>query len=175
MAAPEAMEEEAAAEPAEAETEMAAAEENVAEEVTAEEPAVAEVDPAPEAEAAAEEPAAEEAAAEASGFVAMVASADVANGEKVYKKCKACHALEDGQNRVGPHLFNVVDRDIASVDGFKYSDGLAAIDGNWTADQLSAFLTKPKDFAPGTKMSFAGLRKEEDRAAVIAYIQSAAQ
>ena len=190
MAAPEAMEEEAAAEPAEAETEMAAAEENVAEEVTAEEPAVAEVDPAPEAEAAAEEatstemaaaeeaaeePAAEEVAAEASGFAAMVASADVANGEKVYKKCKACHALEDGQNRVGPHLFNVVDRDIASVDGFKYSDGLAAIDGNWTADQLSAFLTKPKDFAPGTKMSFAGLRKEEDRAAVIAYIQSAAQ
>ena len=105
----------------------------------------------------------------------MVAAADVAKGEKVFKKCKACHALEDGKNRVGPHLYNLLDRDIANVEGFKYSDALAGLDGAWTADELSAFLEKPKDYAPGTKMSFAGLRKEEDRAAVIAYIQSAAQ
>lgn len=200
MAAP--MEEEAAAEPAEAETEMAAAEETAAEEVTAEAPAEAEVAPTPEAEAAAEEatseeamteeatgtemaateemaseePAAEDTAgAEASGFAAMVAAADATDGEKVFKKCKACHALEDGQNRVGPHLYNLIDRPIGGVDGFKYSDALAGNGGTWTADELSAFLTKPKEYAPGTKMSFAGLRKEEDRAAVIAYIQSAAQ
>ncbi len=185
MAAPEpAAEEEAAVE------EEAGSEETAAATVAAEEPAEAEADPAPEAEAAAEEateeaatdvaaaeePAAEEAAAgDAAGFAAMVAAADVAKGEKVFKKCKACHALDDGNNRVGPHLYNLLDRDIAGVDGFKYSDALAGKGGTWTADELSAFLEKPKGYAPGTKMSFAGLRKEEDRAAVIAYIQGAAQ
>ncbi len=171
---------EAAAEEATEEaTDVAAAEEPAAEEPAAEEPASEDVaaaeEPAAE-EPAAEEPAADEPAAEeASGFAAMVAAADVAKGEKVFKKCKACHALEDGKNRVGPHLYNLLDRDIANVEGFKYSDALAGLDGAWTADELSAFLEKPKDYAPGTKMSFAGLRKEEDRAAVIAYIQSAAQ
>lgn len=152
----------------------AAAEEHAADDHAAEEPAAEE---AMAEEPAAEEPAAEEAAdaGAASGFAALVAAADVAKGEKVYKKCKACHALQDGKNRVGPHLFNLVDRDIASVDGFKYGDALSAAEGNWTMDQLSAFLEKPKAFAPGTKMSFSGLRKENDRAAVIAYIQSAAQ
>ena len=105
----------------------------------------------------------------------MVASADPADGEKVFRKCKACHKLEDGANGVGPHLYNLLGRDIASVDGFNYSDGLAGNDGAWTEDELSAFLEKPREYAPGTKMSFAGLRKEEDRAAVIAYIQSAGQ
>ncbi|WP_299849099.1 cytochrome c family protein [uncultured Roseovarius sp.] len=192
-AAEEAPAEEVASEEAmteEAETtEMAAAEEAPAEEAATEEAMTEEAEttemaateeaPAEEAateEMASEEPAAEEAAgAEASGFAAMVASADAAKGEKVFKKCKACHALEDGKNRVGPHLFNLVDRPIGGVEGFKYSDALAGNGGTWTADELSAFLTKPKDYAPGTKMSFAGLRKEEDRAAVIAYIQSAAQ
>ena len=175
MAAPEA-EEEAAADHG-AETEMAATEEPAAEEPAAEEAATEEpaTEMAATEEPAAEEPAAEESAGAASGFAAMVASADLAKGEKVFKKCKACHALEDGTNRVGPHLYNLMDRDIASVEGFQYSDDLNGADGNWTADQLSAFLEKPKEFAPGTKMSFAGLRKEEDRAAVIAYIQSAAQ
>lgn len=157
MAAPEPKEEAAADHGTE--TEAAAADEAAAEEATT------------------EAPAAEEAAAadDASGFAAMVASADPAKGEKVFKKCKACHALEDGKNRVGPHLFNLIDRDIGSVDGFQYSDDLASAEGNWTLAQLDAFLAKPKEFAPGTKMSFAGLRKEDDRAAVIAYIQGAAQ
>ena len=184
MAAPEpAAEEEAAVEAAEGSEETAAAEvaadEPVTEEAATEEAATEET--ATEETATEEEPAAEEAAEEeaaagaASGFAAMVASADPADGEKVFKKCKACHKLEDGANGVGPHLYNLLDRDIASVEGFSYSDALTGLPGDWTADELSAYLTKPKEYAPGTKMSFAGLKKEEDRASVIAYIQSAAQ
>ncbi|SLN60473.1 Cytochrome c-552 [Roseovarius litorisediminis] len=164
-----AAEEASAEEPAVEETHQeAAAEEPAAEEPAAEEPVAEE--PAAE-EPAAEEPAAEEAASTgASGFAGMVAAADLAKGEKVYKKCKACHALEDGKNRVGPHLFGLVGRAVASVDGFGYSGALQGIGGDWTVDQLNAWLEDPKGFAPGNKMSFAGVRKEEDRAAVIAYL-----
>ncbi len=158
----------------EAPAEEAATEEAPAEEAAAQEATAAEAtEMAAAEEPAAEEPAAEEtAASEASGFAALVAAADVGKGEKVYKKCKACHKLEDGKNGVGPHLANLVGRPIAGVEGFKYSDALAGIGGDWTADQLSAWLESPKEFAPGNKMSFAGVRKEEDRAAVIAYIKA---
>ncbi|MQQ09167.1 c-type cytochrome [Epibacterium sp. SM1979] len=101
-------------------------------------------------------------------FEELLASADVGKGAKVFKKCAACHKLEDGANATGPYLFNVVGRDIGSASGFGYSGSLPA--GAWTEDELNAFLTKPSDYAPGTSMSFAGLKKDTDRANLIAYL-----
>lgn len=100
----------------------------------------------------------------------VLASADASKGAKVFSKCKACHKLEDGQNGVGPHLFGLVDRDIAAVNGFNYSGALTELDGNWDNAALDGFLANPKKYAPGTKMSFAGLKKIEDRANLIAYL-----
>lgn len=119
-------------------------------------------------ESEASEGEADEAAAEPT-FDELYAAADIAAGEKVFKKCKACHKLDEGANAVGPSLYGIVDRGLASVE-FKFSDALAAIGGNWTPAQLNAFLTRPKDFAPGTKMTFTGLKSESDRANVIAYL-----
>ena len=102
----------------------------------------------------------------------LMAAADVANGAKVFRKCGACHKLEDGNNGVGPYLLGVVGRDIASAAGYGFSGALDGLEGNWTAAALNGFLTKPKDYAPGTSMSFAGLKKPEDRADVIAYLDS---
>ena len=107
---------------------------------------------------------------EGPSFAEIFAAADAGKGEKVFGKCKACHKLEDGANGTGPHLFAVVGRDIGSVDGFGYSDILGSLDGGWTPEALNGFLENPKSYAPGTKMGFAGLRKVEDRANVIAYL-----
>jgi cytochrome c len=96
--------------------------------------------------------------------------ADPAAGETVFKKCAACHKL-DGSNGVGPHLDGVVARPIAGVEGFAYSDPMASHGGDWTPENLFQFLDNPKGFIPGTKMTFAGLPKEEDRANVIAYLE----
>ena len=148
-----------------------AAEEGAADEGAAEGEA-AEEEPAEEgaADEATEE---EEASAEESGFAAMVASADPADGEKVFRKCKACHVADSEQNRVGPHLVGLVGRDVASVEGFRYSEALQALGGQWTEDRLNEWLEDSKGMAPGNKMAFAGLKDEEDRAAVVAYIESA--
>lgn len=100
----------------------------------------------------------------------LLAVADVERGLKVFKKCQACHKLDDGANGTGPHLFNVVDRAVGSVDGYGYSGALVAVAETWSADNLNGFLTKPKSYAPGTKMSFPGLKKPEDRANLIAYL-----
>ncbi|MGC3939798.1 c-type cytochrome [Roseobacter sp. EG26] len=110
----------------------------------------------------------------------MMASADghitgdAEKGEKVFRKCKACHAVGEGaENKVGPALNGVVDRAIASGADFNYSDvlvGLGAEGKTWTPEELAAFLEKPRNYAKGTKMSFAGLRKEDDRMNVIAYL-----
>lgn len=101
---------------------------------------------------------------------------DAAAGEKVFRKCKACHAVGEGaENKVGPVLNGIVDRAVASVEGFGYSKVLVALgeEGkSWTPDELATFLEKPRNYAKGTKMSFAGLRKEADRANVIAYLAS---
>jgi cytochrome c len=102
---------------------------------------------------------------------------DAAAGEKVFKKCRACHEVgADAKSKVGPELNDVVGRKAASVADFKYSKGLtekaAAEDLVWTPENLDAFLTKPKEFVDGTKMSFPGLRKEEERADLIAYLAS---
>jgi cytochrome c len=102
----------------------------------------------------------------------LLASADIEKGKKAFSKCKACHKLDDGANGTGPHLFNVVDRAIGSVDGFGYSGAVAGLGGTWTAEALDGFLLNPKKYAPGTKMSFAGLRKETDRANLIAFLQT---
>ena len=120
------------------------------------------------AEAPAEEGAAE--AEAAAPFADLVAAADVAKGEKVFAKCKACHKV-DGADITGPHLNGVVDRPIASVAGFGYSDGLKALSAKaWTLDELDAWLENSKAYAPGNKMSFAGLPTVEDRANLIAWL-----
>lgn len=115
----------------------------------------------------------EEAPAEAVDIAAVMASADADAGAGVFRKCAACHKV-DGADGVGPHLNGVVGRDIASVEGFAYSDALTGLEGAWEPEQLYAFIQNPKGFAPGTKMAFAGLPKSEDRANVIAYLASTA-
>lgn len=103
-------------------------------------------------------------------FADLLAAADVDKGAKVFGKCKACHKLEEGANATGPYLFGVVDRPVQGVDGFGYSGSLISVADVWTTDNLNAFLEKPKAFAPGTSMSFAGLKKPQDRANLIAYL-----
>jgi cytochrome c2 len=136
--------------------------------------------PAPTAPAAAPAPAAPAAAAPAGGFATLVASADPKKGEALARRCSACHSFEEGgPNKVGPHLWDVVNRPVASVPDFVYSDAMKAFSEGgaktWTYDELSAFLANPKAHVPGTKMAFPGLRKEDDRAAVIAYLRSLSQ
>jgi cytochrome c len=119
-------------------------------------------------ETASAEPAAD--APAGPSFEELYASADAAAGEKVFAKCKACHKL-DGSNGTGPHLDGVVDREKAHVEGFAYSDALMAMSAEkWEPVKLDAFLANPKKYAPGTKMSFAGLPKETDRANLIAWL-----
>ncbi len=104
------------------------------------------------------------------------AEGDAEKGEKVFKKCKACHAVgEDAKNKVGPVLNGIVGAPAGANPDFNYSSALTekAAEGLvWDEESLTAFLTKPKDFMKGTKMSFAGLRKEADSANVIAYLST---
>ncbi|HEX6118031.1 MAG TPA: cytochrome c family protein [Dongiaceae bacterium] len=110
---------------------------------------------------------------ESQNAVAMIASADPAKGEKIATKCKACHDLsKDGKNKIGPHLWGIVGRDHAAIADFAYSDAMKKFAGKpWTFEDLDKFLTKPKDYAPGTKMSFPGLPKAEDRAALLRWLR----
>ncbi len=105
-------------------------------------------------------------------YADVAAKADVAAGEKTFGKCKACHKI-DGTNATGPNLNGVVGRPRGTVDGFTYSAAMLAKKGEpWTPDLLYAFLKSPKTAIPGTKMSFVGLPKPEDRANVIAYLET---
>ena len=103
----------------------------------------------------------------------MIASADPAKGEKIAAKCKACHDLTQAQkNKVGPHLWGVIGRNHAEVADFAYSDVMKGMAGKpWTFEDLDHFLTKPKEYAPGTKMSFPGLPKAADRAALLRWLR----
>lgn len=109
-------------------------------------------------------------AEEGPDFATLYAAADVAAGEKVFAKCKSCHKL-DGADATGPHLNGIVDKAKASSAGYSYSETLVGMAGDtWTPENLNAFLESPKGYAPGTKMSFAGLPKADERANLIAYL-----
>ncbi len=105
-------------------------------------------------------------------FATLLASADIEKGKKVFGKCKSCHKLDDGANGVGPHLYKVINREIGSIEGFKYSKALMAREGVWSIEELNKYLTKPSEYAPGTAMSFAGLKKDKDRADLIEYLNT---
>ena len=101
---------------------------------------------------------------------------DVDAGEKVFKKCKACHLVDQEKNKVVPHLVNVFGRTAGSLESFsKYSNALKESGIVWNDDTLNGFLEKPKAYVKGTKMAFGGLKKEEDRLNVIAYLKTFSQ
>ena len=102
----------------------------------------------------------------------LLASASVDKGAKVFKKCSNCHVPnEGGANKIGPALWNIVNKDIGGAD-FAYSNAMSSYGGKWSYNELNGFLKNPKKYMEGTKMSFAGLKKETDRANVILYLKS---
>ena len=102
---------------------------------------------------------------------ALLAMGTVAHGETVFKKCSACHSIQKGgENKIGPALYNVLGRATAAVADYKYSKSLASYSKEWTFEEMNGFLRKPQSYIKGTKMAFAGLRKEKDRASVILYL-----
>ena len=104
-------------------------------------------------------------------IAALMALGDVASGEKIFKKCAACHSInKGGKHKIGPALYNVVGRKVGVVEDYKYSKALIAYEKDWTFEELNGFLIKPAKHIKGTKMAYAGLRKEADRASVIKYL-----
>ncbi|MDC3114635.1 cytochrome c family protein [Candidatus Pelagibacter sp.] len=104
-------------------------------------------------------------------IAALMSMGDVASGEKIFKKCAACHSIvKDGKNNIGPALYNVVGRKVGAVSDYKYSKAFLNYDKSWTFEELNGYLLKPSKWIKGTKMAFAGLRKEKDRASVIKYL-----
>ena len=104
-------------------------------------------------------------------IAALLSLGTVDQGKKVFKKCAACHSInEGGANKIGPALYSVVGRAVAGVSGYKYSKALTSYGKEWTFEELNGFLLKPSSWIKGNKMGFAGLKKEEDRASVILYL-----
>ena len=104
-------------------------------------------------------------------IVALLALGDISHGEKVFKKCAACHLINKvGENKIGPALYGVIGRKVASKEDYKYSKAMSEYDKNWTFEEMNGYLKKPQSYIKGTKMAFAGLRKEKDRASVILYL-----
>ena len=102
---------------------------------------------------------------------ALLALGNVEDGKKVFKKCAACHSINaDGKNKIGPKLWNVMFRPVGSIADYKYSKALASYGKEWTWEEMNGFLIKPSKWIKGNKMGFAGLKKEEDRASVILYL-----
>lgn len=104
-------------------------------------------------------------------MTSSVSAQDTSEGDRLFRRCAACHTLEEGGgNRVGPNLFGVFGRDIASADGFRYSPALLALEGSWTMEKMDQYLLSPRTFARGTRMAFAGLRDPDERQALIAWL-----
>jgi cytochrome c len=104
---------------------------------------------------------------------ALLAMGDLGHGEKVFKKCSACHMIASGgKNMIGPNLWNVIGRTAGSVNDYKYSKAMIAYGKKWTFEEMNSYLIKPQAYVKGTKMAFAGLRKEKDRASVILFMNS---
>ena len=102
---------------------------------------------------------------------ALLAQGDTDHGKSIFKKCVACHSIaQDGGNKIGPKLYNVVGRTVGSLSDYKYSKALASYGKEWTFEELNGFLIKPSKWIKGTKMAFAGLKKEKDRASVLLYL-----
>ena len=110
---------------------------------------------------------------EAVDIKALLAMGDLAHGEKVFKKCTACHMIAaGGKNMIGPNLWSVIGRQAGVVSDYKYSKAMVAYGKEWTFEEMNSYLIKPQAYVKGTKMAFAGLRKEIDRASVILYMNS---
>ena len=103
----------------------------------------------------------------------LLAMGDLAHGEKVFKKCSACHMIAaDGKNKIGPNLWGVIGRKAGAIGDYNYSKAMLAYAKEWTFEEMNSYLIKPQAYIKGTKMAFAGLRKEKDRASVILYMNS---
>ena len=103
----------------------------------------------------------------------LLAMGDLNHGQKVFKKCSACHMIaSDGKNMIGPNLWSIIGRKAGAVDDYKYSKAMIAYGKEWSFEEMNAYLIKPQAYIRGTKMAFAGLRKEKDRASVILYMNS---
>ncbi|XBQ17003.1 MAG: cytochrome c family protein [Oceanicaulis sp.] len=145
----------------------------------AEEPAMADegmsddamADEAPAEDAAADEGATDQAAAGDGAVMVAGLTGDAAAGRRVWTRCASCHVLEEGVNRVGPSLYGIFGRETGSVEGFRYSDANANANITWDAETMFAYLENPREYIPGTIMAFPGLRSEQDRADVIAYMK----
>ena len=112
-----------------------------------------------------------ETSSETGNIMALFASTSAAEGAKVFKKCAACHSIaEGGKNKIGPALWGVLGRQAGSLPDYKYSKAMAAYGKKWSFEEMNGFLIKPKDWIKGTKMSYAGLKNEKERAAVILYM-----
>ena len=108
---------------------------------------------------------------EAGNIMALFASTSATDGEKVFKKCAACHSItKGGANKIGPALWGILGRKAGSLSDYKYSKAMVAFGKQWSFEQMNGFLTKPKEWVKGTKMSYAGLKNAKDRAALILYM-----
>ncbi len=139
------------------------------------EPAATDTATASTAEAAttAETTASAPAAVDTAALMKAIAAADPAAGQNVAKKCLTCHTFEEGgANKVGPNLWAIVNRPVASHEGFNYSDAMKAAGGEWTFDRLDAYLSDPKGYVPGNRMAFQGVRKDTDRINLLAYLRT---
>lgn len=106
-------------------------------------------------------------------FAALVDKGDASKGAVTFKKCSACHSNDNGgANKIGPNLWNVFEKDIASHEGYKYSAALVGLEGNWTLDHLNGWLHNPREYAKGNRMGFVGIKDDIERANVIAYLKT---